>query len=75
MKTIKHYNICDTCIFVVIVVGENCYSALHILFYVQQSLSYISSDYNEFHIKFSDYLDMQVYMKYLMSQIKKTTSL
>ena len=36
----------------------------------KQSLSYISSDCNEFHIKFSDYLDMQVYMEYKMSQIK-----
>ena len=30
----------------------------------KQSLSYISSDCNEFHIKFPDYLDMQVYMEY-----------
>ena len=34
------------------------------------SLSKLSSDCNEFSIKFPDYLDMQVYMEYLMSWIK-----
>ena len=36
----------------------------------KQILSYFSLDCNEFHIKFPDYIDMQVYIEYKMSQIR-----